>query len=101
MINLFIILMILFFPLTTYSKTLLEKVSPDISFLWGIAALNKQEVLVTQKSGNVFRINVFTKNINKIYGTPKVFASGQGGLLDIAIEKNDKYLNVYLSLIHI
>ncbi|MDB9871124.1 PQQ-dependent sugar dehydrogenase [Alphaproteobacteria bacterium] len=98
MINLFIILMILFFPLTTYSKTLLEKVSPDISFLWGIAALNKQEVLVTQKSGNVFRINVFTKNINKIYGTPKVFASGQGGLLDIAIEKNDKYLNVYLCL---
>ena len=64
--------------------------TPKISNLWGIAIINKDEILVTQRSGNLYRLNVFNKNISKIEGAPKVYNSGQGGLLDIVFEKENE-----------
>ena len=93
---LFYILIIILFSFTAQSQIKLEKLSPEISNLWGIAVLNKDEILVTQRSGNLYRFNVFNKNISKIKGTPKVYNSGQGGLLDVVFEKKNS--SVYLCL---
>jgi len=41
---------------------------------------------------------VFNKNISKIEGVPKVYNSGQGGLLDIVFEKENNVQRVYLCL---
>ena len=54
--------------------------------------------MVTQRSGNLYRLNVFNKNIFKIKGAPKVYNLGQGGLLDIAFEKENNVQRVYLCL---
>ena len=87
----FIIYVLLFtlYPFIVQSQIKLEKVTTKISSLWGIATINKDEILVTQRSGNVYRLNVFNKNIIKIEGAPKVYNSDQGGLLDIAFEKEN------------
>ncbi len=94
----FYILMFILISFTAQSQTKLEKLTPEISNLWGIATLDKNEILITQRSGNLYRLNVFNKNIIKIEGTPKVYNSGQGGLLDIAFEKENNVQRVYLCL---
>lgn len=52
---------------------------------WGMAWLPDGRMLVTEKSGEilVFKDNKFTGD--KLTGVPKVFAEGQGGLLDIKL----------------
>ena len=94
----FYVLLFTLYPFIVQSQIKLEKVTPNISNLWGIATINKDEILVTQRSGNVYRLNVFNKNIIKIEGAPKVYNSGQGGLLDIAFEKENNVQRVYLCL---
>ena len=88
LIYIFFILTIL--PYSSHSKILLDKVSPKLSNLWGVSILNKEEVLLTQRSGRMFRLDVFSKDILEVKGVPEVFNSGQGGLLDIEIEKKNK-----------
>ena len=46
-------------PNLSYSKTILEKISPNLSNLWGISVLNGKEILFTQRSGKLYRLNVF------------------------------------------
>ena len=52
-------------PNLSYSKTILEKISPNLSNLWGIVKLNNSEILVTQRSGKLFKVDVFKKKILK------------------------------------
>ena len=61
----FYVLLFTLYPFIVQSQIKLEKVTPKISNLWGIAIINKDEILVTQRSGNVYRLNVFNKNIIK------------------------------------
>ena len=83
----FYVLLFSLFPFIVQSQIKLEKITPKISNLWGIAIINKDEILVTQRSGNLYRLNVFNKNISKIEGTPKVYNSGQGLLSLIHISE--------------
>jgi len=92
----FVFLTIILFPNLSFSKTILEKISPDLSNLWGISVLNNEEILFTQRSGKLFRLNVFNKEIFEVKGTPEVYNYGQGGLLDIAIEEANNKKIVYL-----
>ena len=94
----FYVLLFSLFPFIVQSQIKLEKITPKISNLWGIAIINKNEILVTQRCGNLYRLNVFNKNISKIEGAPKVYNSGQCGLLDIVFEKENDLQRVYLCL---
>ena len=92
----YIIFIFIFLPCSSHSKILLDKISPNLSNLWGISVLNKEEILFTQRSGKVFRLNIFKKKLSEVMGVPKVFNSGQGGLLDIEIEQKNRKIKVYL-----
>jgi glucose/arabinose dehydrogenase len=94
----YILLIFIFFPFSSYSQISLNKLSTGLSNLWGISVLNDKEILLTQRKGNVFKLNIFNKNIKKIKGVPKVVNFGQGGLLDIAVEDINKNKKVYLCL---
>ena len=94
----YILLILIFFPFSSYSQISLNKLSTGLSNLWGISVLNDKEILLTQRKGNVFKLNIFNKNIKKIKGVPKVVNFGQGGLLDIAVEDINKNKKVYLCL---
>ena len=62
----YVIFLFIFISHSSHSKILLYKISPNLSNLWGISILNKEEILFTQRSGKVYRLNIFKKNLFKI-----------------------------------
>ena len=69
-------------------KVTAEKLYTEFSNPWGMAWLPDGRLLVTERAGEilVFKDNKFTGT--KLSGVPKVFAEGQGGLLDIKLHPN-------------
>lgn len=62
----------------------IDTVARGLSVPWGIAFLPDGDMLVTERSGQLFRFsNGKLKSI--IEGVPEVYAQGQGGLLDIVL----------------
>ena len=63
-----------------------EIVVDGIDVPWGMAFINKNELLVTEQSGTLF----YVKNGRKkeVSGLPPVYFRGQGGLLDVALHPN-------------
>ncbi len=60
-----------------------EQVVTGLDIIWGLDFLSENEILFTEKSGKLSRLNLKTKKINKIEGAPKVSTRGQGGFLDV------------------
>lgn len=52
---------------------------------WGLAFLNEETVLVTERHGSMKLIHVNTGSMADVSGLPDVVDSGQGGLLDVAL----------------
>ncbi len=81
-------------PELTVDKVLLNNSSAP----WGFTFLNSDEVLFTEKQGKLFRYNISGNVLKEISGVPQVSASGQGGLLDVALHPDfDSNRLVYLS----
>ncbi len=65
-----------------------EKIAKGLDHPWGLAFLPDGRMLVTEKPG---RLRIVTKDGNisePLQGVPEVFAKGQGGLLDVALDPN-------------
>lgn len=82
---------------TELVKFSLDTIASGLSNPWGMTFLPSGDLLVTEKSGELYKID---QNGDKemIMGTPKVMFKGQGGLLDVALHpdfENNKLL--YLS----
>ena len=54
---------------------------------WGSSFLNKDEMIITEKSGKIKIINIISKEIKNIEHDINFVEYGQGGLLDIIYEK--------------
>jgi len=67
------------------SKFAVQKLYEGFSNPWGMAWLPDGRMLVTERAGAilVFKNDKYTGQ--KLVGVPKVFAQGQGGLLDIQL----------------
>lgn len=73
-----------------------EVIISDLATPWGIDWLPNGDMLVTERSGTLYRWD--GSKLSKITGTPAVVAEGQGGLLDV--EVHPEYADngwVYLS----
>jgi glucose/arabinose dehydrogenase len=74
-----------------------EIVIDGIDIPWGMAFINKDELLVTEQAGTLY----YVKNGEKkeVTGLPPVYFRGQGGLLDVALHPNfSKNKIIYLTL---
>ena len=76
-----------------------ETVAETIPQPWSIAWLPDGRPLITGKAGKLYLLNGKRLAAVPLEGLPPIFASGQGGLLDIALHPADK-LNprVYMTL---
>lgn len=75
------------FPAIIHSKHQsfkIDTVAKGLDVPWGIAFLPDGDMLVTERSGQLFRFGG-GKLKAIISGVPEVFAQGQGGLLDIVL----------------
>ena len=69
-----------------------ELVVDGIEIPWGMAFISANEILVTEKSGILYRVIDGQKT--KITGVPKIYNRGQGGLLDIALHPEFENNNI-------
>jgi glucose/arabinose dehydrogenase len=68
----------------------IEKVKSNIGIPWGMAFLNNDTMIINQRDGNIFLLDVNTKELTAVKNPPKVLSNGQGGLLDVQISPNYK-----------
>lgn len=79
-------------------KFSVETIAEGLSHPWGMALLPDGRLLVTEREGRLRILDQNQQHSAPIQGTPEVFAAGQGGLLDVALDpdfKSNGY--VYLS----
>ncbi|WP_133405690.1 PQQ-dependent sugar dehydrogenase [Parashewanella tropica] len=74
-------------------------ITDDVNVPWGMVQLPNQDILVTERSGELKLIKKGNDKAIKISGLPKITARGQGGLLDVALHPDfDKNQLIYLTL---
>lgn len=76
----------------------IEDMMGGLSHPWGMAFLPDGRLLVTEKSGSLYIYSSDSALSEPVEGTPEVFNTGQGGLLDVALDPDfgdNQY--VYLS----
>ena len=84
---------------TTKSDIKLTKVTKGINYGWGMTFVDDHILLVTEKSGNILKINIkngeilnIKHNLNDSVTNENPFANGQGGLLDILYHEGFVYV---------
>ena len=60
---------------------------------WGMSFINEDEILITQKSGEIIKINVSNQDTLNIKHNLIVKEYGQGGLLDVLFYKDNIYVS--------
>jgi len=68
----------------------IDTVAKGLDVPWGIAFLPDGDMLVTERSGELFRFSNTGKLKGMISGVPEVYANGQGGLMDIVLHPKYK-----------
>ena len=77
-----------------------EKIEYEFNHPWSSATLPDGNILVTELSGKIKKINIKTRDVIDINGVPKVLFRGQGGLSDIILhpefEKMEQKMKIHL-----
>ncbi len=70
-----------------------EKVAQGLGIPWGMAFLNSSQIIFTERSGKIKILTLVppaTASIIELQGLPIVNATGQGGMLDVAVPDDFK-----------
>ena len=73
----------------------LSEITSNLNEPWGMTFINDDNILITEKTGEIIRINMKTGEKHSIDHELNFFYYGQGGLLDILY--NDGYVYVSYS----
>lgn len=76
-----------------------ETLTSQDDVIWGFDFISADEVILTERGGQLKLLNLKTKKIKNVSGAPAVWSKGQGGLLDVAVNPLKKN-QVYLSYSH-
>jgi glucose/arabinose dehydrogenase len=83
---------------TESGKIKVETLASGLSHPWGMAFLPDGRMLVTERAGRLRIMGARGTLSEPLAGVPKVFAQGQGGLLDVALDpKFRKNKLIYIS----
>lgn len=63
----------------------IEVVARGLGVPWGMVFLNNENILITERNGRLSLLDRFSGRVQRVEGVPSVYASGQGGFLDVAI----------------
>jgi glucose/arabinose dehydrogenase len=75
-----------------------EELVSGLNHPWGMAFLPDGRLLVTERKGQLRILGKDNKLSEPLQGVPKVFARGQGGLLDVALDPDfESNQHIYLS----
>ncbi len=63
----------------------LEQVADGLGVPWGMAFLDAERIIFTEREGDVGLFDLSTQEVTKLGGAPIVYAVGQGGMLDVML----------------
>ena len=71
----------------------LEEIIKDLNNPWSLSFMTDKDILVTEKSGNLLKINLTSKKINTFTHNLNILEDGQGGLLEVLFENNEIFVS--------
>ena len=81
-----------FLNLSSYELKL-EEVIKNLNNPWSLSFMTNKDILVTEKSGNILKINLTNKKIDKLTHNLNILEDGQGGLLEVLFKDNEIYVS--------
>ena len=91
--NLIIFLFLFTFSNLYSSEIKLEQISNDLNKPWSLSFIDKENVIISEKSGKLLKFNLKNKNKSEIKHNLLVLEDGQGGLLDVLYHKEEIYIS--------
>ena len=91
--KLIICLFLFSFPNLYSSEIKFEKIFDDLNKPWSLSFINKENVIITEKTDRLLILNLKNKNINEIKHNLSLISLGQGGLLDVLYRDNTIYVS--------
>tara|TARA_Y100001970_G_scaffold235529_1_gene294605 strand:- start:2373 stop:3437 length:1065 start_codon:yes stop_codon:yes gene_type:complete len=90
-----IIFFLLFFVHTNLysSEVKFQKIISDLDKPWSLSFIDNDNIIFTQKSGNLYSLDLKNKKIFKIKHNLSVLEVGQGGLLDVMYYDGQIYIS--------
>ena len=71
----------------------LEEVIKGLKSPWSLSFVTDVDILVTEKSGNIFKINLINKRKDKFSHNLNVLEDRQGGLLEILYKNKEIFVS--------
>ena len=91
-----ILLVLLFYFISIHiyaSELKFEKMLRGLNSPWSLSFLDKENIIFTEKSGNLYTFNLKNKEISIINHNLNVLDYGQGGLLDVLYSNGVVYIS--------
>ena len=89
-----IIFLFLFNFTNLYSSEIkFEQMSDDFNKPWSLSFIDNENVIITEKSGKLFKLNLRNKKKSEIKHNLLVLEDGQGGLLDVLYHAGEIYVS--------
>ena len=88
----FLIYFIQFLDLST-EELKLEEIITGLNNPWSLSFMTEENILITEKSGNLLKINLTNKKINKFTHNLNILKDGQGGLLEVLFKHNEIFVS--------
>ena len=88
-----IIFFIFFISSTVQADEISLKKIVDLYDPWGSSFISKNEIILTEKEGEIKIVNINTKNIFNVEHNLNFLVDGQGGLLDILHKDNNIWIS--------
>ena len=71
----------------------LEEIIKGLNNPWSLSFMSNKNILITEKSGNLLKINLDNKKINKFTHNLNILEDGQGGLLEVLFKNNEIFVS--------
>jgi len=91
LVLIFIIYLTQFINLSS-NEPKLEEIIKGLNSPWSFSFMNNDHILVTEKSGNILKINLNNKKIDKISHNLNILEDGQGGLLEVLFHNKEIFV---------
>jgi aldose sugar dehydrogenase len=71
----------------------LEEIIRNLNNPWSLSFVTDKDILISEKSGSLLKINIINKKINKFTHNLNILEDGQGGLLEVLFENNEIFVS--------
>ena len=70
--KLFFVFIISILANKSFSETLIKQIGPNLDYPWGVSKIDDENILVTEKPGQLSIVNTSDGSITKIKNSPNV-----------------------------